>query len=291
MAILSIQDSIASAIARAGSVRSSGATSSVSAATDTEDTAPVSSSSPQGAILSSVPRSSQQSAALHNATVAFAQLGSTLQVAQASTRQAGSLLEQLQGLAGQATQSGSDATLATLDSEFQPILAQLDQLTSSASFGGSALLDGSLSSLPTDPTTTDASVTPPASQPASGNPLPSLPPLPNLSTQSLFGVNVPSLLTSADASDALSAVTSALSQVASAQTAIASTQNQVGFATAVADSVFANQVAAQSYIGETDTQTDSSSTDLQSLLSSDPGASVQTQTGNLLPGLLALLRD
>ncbi len=277
-----LQDLISAALTRQPPSITPAVSSPASAASDTSSVtnaanANVSvSSSPNNQII--------QTAGLSNASIGIAQVSSLLQVAATGTEQVGSVLQRLQSLANQASIPGeSDETLTSIDSEFQQLLAQINGVTSSTSFGGTSLLDGTLSN------TQNNAAVPNASLGTTGQALFSSLSIPDLSTSSLFGANTPDILSPTNASAALIAVAAAQNTVSTANASIADTQTQVSYVAAGIDSALANKSAAASTLNESDLANSNSADGLAQFLS-NPSAASQTQTVNLPENLLNLLQ-
>jgi len=209
-----------------------------------------------------------ENANLLSASTNFAQLGSLLQSAQQGTEQVGDLLGQLQALAQQAANGGDGTDLSKLSGDFQQLLSQLGQTVSGTTFGGTSLIGGA----------------------GDGGDGSSASPLPDLSTQSLFGGNTPDISTPQDAAAALNALAAGQAVVESAGSSLSNLLGQVDFAAASVGTVIANGEAASSTLSESDLE-DGGGTGNSAGLLSNPSASVQTQTANLPEGLLSLLQQ
>ncbi len=255
---------------------------SVSAALAQQSTAvSVRSSAPVSVPLVNTPQTSDTSpsqpllasANLLNASASFAQLGSLLEVAQSGTEQIGSILAQLQTLAQQAANGNGVTNLSSLDSAFQQILGQINQIVSGTKFGGTNLLDGTLSGSSGDGASIGSALS-----------------LPDLSTQSLFGSTAPNISTTQNATATLAAIATGQATVADAGTSISTVLSQLGFASASVSTALANNEAASSTLTESDLAGGTES-GLFSQLLGNPSAGVQAQTGNLPASLLNLLQE
>jgi flagellin len=240
-------------------------TASVASAT-VQPKSDVSPSSASGAL--------SQTTDLHNTSVGLTQLSSLLQEAQSGTQQIGSVLQQLQNLAGQAENGGPPSALAALDAEFQQLLTQLNQISASTSFGGANLLDGTFS---------DQAGT-------NGNTVSSSLAIPNLSVSGLFGNTPPDVLNVGNASSASAAITNAQNVVNGTSGDITTTQAQVNFAAANVDSALANNDAATAVLSEGDLAIGATG-DLLSGLLNNPANTASAQTSNLPTTLLGLLQE
>lgn len=262
MAVNPILNSISSILAQQSAPVS---VSSPSAASDaSEDLAP-----PPPALDTSPAAPVLQSAALVNASSGFAQLGSLLEVAQSGTQQVGALLDQLQALAQQAVSSDGGTDLGPLDSEFQFLLAGIDQVVGGTTFGGTALLTGTLS--------------------GSGDGQSSSLSLPDLSTSALF-TTPPSISTPQGAAAALSALAGAQGTVDNTGTSIDNVTSQLSFAEATVNSALANATAASSTLTESDLASGVVSNFFAGFLAK-PASTAQAQTGNLTDTILNLLQE
>jgi flagellin len=266
MAITPVQNLIANVL----SGTQSATTSSVASATSATSVSAVQDTQSSSTVTSSVPASLSATVGLQNSAVGLAQLSSLLQEAQSGTQQIGSILQKLQNLAGEAQNGGPPSALAILNGEFQDLISQANQLAAGTSFGGTNLLDGTLSASSAD-----------------GNSANSLS-LPDLTTQGLFGNSTPNILTVQDATAALSALSSASSIAAGASASISGTENQVGYASAGVQTALANNLASASTLTEAD---------LAGLNDNflngfgNTNSAAAAQTANLPPSLLSLLQE
>jgi flagellin len=229
--------------------------STVTSNTDVNSSASSSTSSPQSP--------------LYKAAVDFAQLNSFLEVARTGNVQAGTVLQQLQKLAAQAANGGSDADVAQLDSEFQALLSEFGNTVSTTQFAGKGLFNNN------------------ASSSGAGQDVPVA--LPDLSTQALFGNNSPNLLTSSNASSALDAINNALGIVSDTGKAIVAAQSQAEYGAAQVETAIANNDASTAILTEADLS--GTVSDVLSVLVSKPANSAQAQTGNLPGNILSLLQE
>ena len=235
-----------------------------------------SASKTQSASYTSPSQSVIDTANLVNASSNFAQLGSLLEVAQNGTEQVGTILQQLQSVAQQATGDIPSGDLTGLESEFQQLLSQVDQTANNTTFGGTSLLNGSLSgSAGADAATTEGA---------------SALSLPNLTAQGLFGNTSLDISTPQNAQSSLQSILSAQGTVDNTTSQITALVGQLSFAAASIDTVISNNNAAASTLNEGDLANGSAPTDSLDFLGNSAGAA-QAQTGNLPPNLLSLLLD
>jgi len=235
------------------------------------------------AIGGSISSSAQlQTTNLLGASTNFAQLGSLLQVAQSGTEQVGTILQQLQSLAQQASDPETVPNVsATLDSEFQELISRINSASSGSSFNGVSLLDGSLASGAQNGALPSALG---AGSQAAGLSLP------DLSASALLGTNAIDLITPKNASDALETLTNAVNTVTATQNGITQVQGQVSFAAASVNTALANGVAADSTLTEADLH-DGVAPDVLASLTANISATAQTQTANLSSNLLNILQE
>ena len=229
---------------------------------------PVISATSQPATDTAPSQSLLQGTNLLSASSSFAQLGSLLQVAQSGTEDVGAILSQLQSLVQQATNSSDVTNLSSLNSAFQQLLSQLNQTVATVKFGGSNLLDGTLSG---DDNTGGLS-------------------LPDLSTGGLFGENAIDISTPQNAAAAASTLAVGQLTVNETASSIADVQVQVNFASASVNTALANSDAAASTLSESDLAQNGAVGGFADILA-NPGLATQAQTGNLAANLLNLLQD
>jgi flagellin len=180
----------------------------------------------------------------------------------------------LQSLAQQAAQPDvTEQARSQLNTQFQQVASQINQLALSANFNGRALLDGSLSgsgSLSLETVISGNSV-------AGGSGDLSIA---NLSTQGLFGGNL-DISTIEGAGQSLTSLATAVDRLASVREDINVFQLALDYASANVDTVLANQVAAESAIREGEP--------VSANVQQNAGNAVAAQGTQLSPTLLQLI--
>lgn len=220
-------------------------------------------------------QSTVQNASLLNAASGLSQASSLLQVAQSGADQASVILQQLQALAEQVT-SGGDST--GLDSEFQHLLSQLGEVASGTNFGGTNLLDGTLSA-------NSAGVGATNSQEATASLS-----LPDLSTQALLGSATADISTPQNAANIASVLASAQTTTGNTSDAITNVLGQLDYASASINSALFNTIAATSTLTENDLSNEPNTEAYANLLA-NPTSTIQTQTSKLPSDLLNLVQE
>ena len=211
----------------------------------------------------------------------LAQGASLVQTADSGAEQISKALGQLQSLADAANSPVQNAdTRSQLNEQFQQILNQVDQIATSTTFNGKALLDGSLSG--NNSLSLDSILTPGAG--SSGSDLS----IGNLTTGGLFGGQSLNILSADTAGQSIAAIAQALNQVTNARSDIGGFQDSLNFASANVDTAINNQEAAQSSLASTDI---TSASTISSIADVQQNASVAlaAQGNRLSPALLQLI--
>ncbi len=265
MAITPVQVLISSALAQ----KTPFANNISSPANPTTNTTTPTNSSTTSTVSSPVIASSS----LQAVSLDIAELISRVTTAQVGTQQISTILQNLQNLAIQASVGDTDpAAVSRLQQQFTTLYSEISTIAASTNFGGTNLLNGSLSTSNNDSNNPNASLT-----------------VPNLSAKSLFGNTPPSIGTPESAASALSAISQALDTVGNANGSLENASNQIGFAAASVESAQANNDASTSTLTEGDLSGGLSN--LFSGLLSKPAASANAQTGKLPDSLLSLLTN
>jgi|GEM_PF-960140 len=268
MTITPIQGLISSSVLQRQSLYAQNATKSVSDNAAVSDvTASSDSSAVEIAPSSLLSSKNSASSAFYKLSLSLAQTGSQVQTAQQGTNQILSVLSNLQTLAQQAASSNGDTdSSASLDSQFQSLYGTIDNVATNTRFDGKKLLDGTFSFSKTsgDTSTAETESTP----------------LPNLSTQGLFGSSNPNVQTQTNAQAAISAIYSAITTVSSADAQINQVSGQLNEAEATVESAKANIVASHSTLTEDDLQ-NGETNGIGSLLFGNVAALSNAQTHNL----------
>lgn len=229
---------------------------------------------PDVALTSTISDQVLGTSSLYNASVELAGLSSALQVAQTGTSQVSTLLQNLQGIAQQLA-DGSGNTSA-LQAEFQTLYSQINQIVAETSFGGTSLLDGSI--------TTSTGGTGSTQDEEQGINIP------NLSTQGLFGGNAPDVSTPENAASAVTSIGNAENTVNTASNTIETASNQINFAIASYETAQANSFASTSTLTESELG-NTGFTSIAAKLLGEPDSSANTQTGKLSGSTLTLLNE
>lgn len=208
--------------------------------------------------------------------------GSLTQVADGGAQDIQSILGGLQSLAEQASSGAvSDSNRTDLNTQFQALAMEIDQVAGGTTFNGKSLLNGSLSG--SNALSLDNLIT--GSDSSSDSSALSIS---DLTTNGLFGGSIPNILSASSSQQALSAINDALNQVTSNRAAIGSFEQSVNFASANVDTAVNNQQAAMSSL--TDTDLAAASTQLaQATVQQNAGIALTAQGNQLLPSLLNLL--
>ena len=217
------------------------------------------------------------SSGLYEASQGLAQLNGQASTASGSTQQIISILQSLRSIAQQVAGSGvNDASLSSLESQFQSLYLQIDQIASNSTFGGKKLLNGSFSidSAAVSSDGTSSSDTGFA--------------VPNLSLKGLFGNSPPSVATPQSAANALPFIDNAFNVAENTYTGLQNIGSQFSAAAAAFQSAQSNQFAAASQLTDSDI-TGSGFVSLFSTLTGKPGASASAQTSKFSANIAKLL--
>jgi flagellin len=224
--------------------------------------------------LSTAAKLQAQTADIRQISANIAQASSLSQVAQADVSDIQDAVSQLQSLAQQAQADNvSTEQRASLNTQFQQIAQQINQLALSSNFNGRALLDGSLSgsgalSLETvvggegSVGTGDLSIG-------------------NLTVSKLFAGGQLDISSKENAGQALTQIATALATLSSTSEDIGIFQSALDYASANIDTVVANQLAADSAIRDSDP--------LAADLQQNASNAIAAQTTQLSPKLLQLI--
>lgn len=216
---------------------------------------------------------------LRQASGNLAQASSLAQVADGGAAQIQSALSQLQSLAQQAASPTLNAAEhADLNQQYQQTLSTITRLANDSSFNGQNLLDGSVSG------SGALSIGSLLGSPASGGDALSIG---SLTASSLLPAPG-DLLSAANASQALSAISNALDQATGARASIGSFQQALDFASANIDSAINNQEAASASLSETDLAA-ASTQKSQDQVQLNAAIALQAQGNKLTPALLKLV--
>jgi flagellin len=206
------------------------------------------------------------------------QLSSLLQVAGNDISQIQNALQELNNIATQANSGAlSDANRAALDVQFQSVLESISDRARQSSFGGTSLLDGSLSganALDLNAILGDGSDSVALSIEA-------------LDALSLFGGAL-NVRTQDDAEQAILAIQQAFNNVGTTQASIGAFAEQLDFASGYIETAIANQDAARSVLNDTDFTTAATLLS-QASLKEQAGILTTVQAKRLPPSMLELL--
>lgn len=211
----------------------------------------------------------------YSASLDLAALNSQLQIAQRGTGQISSLLQNLQSIAEQLANGTGDTS--SLQAEFQSLYSQINQIVADTSFGGTSLLDGSFGS-----GSNAVGVVQGSDQSSS----PSI--IPNLTTQGLFGGNIPDVTTQQGAANAVTSIGNAEDVVNTASNNIDTLSKQTNFVMASLETAQNNTYASGAILSESDLG-NASAVNFASKLLQEPASSVNAQTGNISGSTLTLL--
>lgn len=215
---------------------------------------------------------------LRQVTANISQNLSLTQTAGDAVAQEIGIVGQLQQLATQANVSGLNAQQRqSLNTQFQQLASQLDQIANTTSFNGQNLLNGTFS-------------TSVAQAMGAGGDSGTTLSIGNLSAQSLFGGTTPDLLTQQGAAVAQNALQQALNTLGGVQSGIGSFSQTLDYAAASAETALNNIAAANSNISDTDLA--QASTQLSQLIVQQNAQVALEAQANKLPGnMLDLLNN
>ena len=192
---------------------------------------------------------------------------STLQIKDGALDNISRLLDRMATLATQAASSAFQGSLATLDNEFQDVIAEIDREASVAGLTASAGFSVFVSNNGTDGTvggTIDAA---------------------NAAALSLTG----DLTSAGNAASALSAVTAAIQTLGTVQGQVGQIQNRLGYAVALAQSQVVNTKAAESRIRDANIAEESANLTRFNILNQS-GIAALAQANQSTAAVLSLLR-
>lgn len=216
------------------------------------------------------------SSALRVGAQNLVQADSALQVAGNAISEQGKILDRLAELAVQARNPAlNEATRQTLNTEFQGLSAQLDDIATTTKFNGKPLLDG----------TYTASISRELGD-ADGDA--DALTVPDLRASALFGGRALDISTPQGAESALEALTPARVSLSTAQASVGSFRENLEFATANVQSAWFNQVAAASSL-DGDFASDATGLSSALLQQSFAVAAQKVQTERLAPSMLELI--
>lgn len=219
-----------------------------------------------------------QTSGLRNASLNISQASSLLQVADGGAAQIGNALDRLQALAVQAGNGSlSDADRTALNTEFQQLREEIGRVAGSTRFNSTSLLDGSLASGLNFQIGGDAN-----NQETLA--------IGGLSDADLFGTSNPNVLTAANASAALNAITGARNVVTAARADIGSFQQGLDFAAATVETAIQNQEAARAELADADIAA-LSTENAQAQVQRQANISLLAQTNRLSSNILTLLNE
>jgi len=221
-----------------------------------------------------------QTAALRQVSSNLAQAFSLTQVADGGATQIQAVLGQLQTLAQQAKSPTLNVNnRQQLNEQFQQLSDQIDILSTSTTFNGQPLLNGSVSG--NNALSLDSFLAPGSSN---GDGLS----IGSLSSSSLFGGQSLNILNADNAGQASDVIGNALNQLTGVRAGLGSFQQTVNYAAANVDSALANQQAAQSNISDTDIASASTQYSLADI-QQNAAIALAAQGNNLSPALLQLV--
>lgn len=205
------------------------------------------------------------------------QAGSVLQIAESSTTSISSILTRMKELATQAASSnnsGADA-LASLDAEYDALVAEMDRIVDSTKYQGSTLIDGTFTG------TFQVGSSNAASDQLSVA-------LSNLDTATL-GVAADDISTTTGAQTALGLIDTAIGTVNTALGNIGALQNRLDYAQSNIKAAIQNFSAAESVIRDADMAEEMTTFTKQQILA-QAGTAMLAQANQLPQNVLQLLR-
>jgi flagellin len=228
--------------------------------------------------LSTVAKLQAQKADIRQLSVNIAQSVSLSQVADNGVSNIQQAVQQLQSLAQQArAETSTPESRATLNTQFQQVAQQINEIVASTNFNGQSLLDGSLSG--SGSISLASAIVGDSENTGAGDLF-----IADLSASTLLNGSL-DILTSENASQAIETLGNTLQNLGGVRNDISVFQQALDFAAANVDSVLANQQAAESAIRDGDDLGSGVSSNIQQ----NAGSAVAAQAGQLSPTLLRLI--